>query len=135
MASKQKESGKGKHVNLSIGEKLELTKKLESGVSVVLVCDEYGVKKQAVSDIRRSKDRLTSYEMKFDVATSKDRKGAVHKRKHVTVRNSREWEEAVYKWYVPQRSVSVRGLEIADAANKLARHMGTESLKASDGWL
>ena len=28
-----------------------------------------------------------------------------------------------------------RGLEIADAANNLARHMGIESFKASDGWL
>ena len=42
MASKQKESGKRKRVDLSIGEKLELIKKLESGVSFVRVCDEYG---------------------------------------------------------------------------------------------
>ena len=71
------------------------------------------------------------------MAPSKDRKDAVHKRKHFKVPKSRELEEAVYKWYVQQRSVSVnvRGLEIADAANKLARHMGIESFKASDGWL
>ena len=84
----------------------------------------YGVKKQTVSDIRRSKDKLTSYAMKFDVATSKGRKGAVHKRKHMKVPKSRELEEAVYEWYVQQRSVDMRVLEIADAANKLARHMG-----------
>ena len=29
----------------------------------------------------------------------------------------------------------MRGLEIADAANKLVRHMGIESFKSSDGWL
>ena len=52
MASKQKESGKLKRVNLCTGEKLELIKKLESGVSVVRICDEHGVKKQTVSDIR-----------------------------------------------------------------------------------
>ena len=34
-----------------------------------------------------------------------------------------------------QRSVNVRGLEIADAANKLALHMGIKSFRASDGWL
>ena len=39
MASKQKESEKRKHVNLSICEKLELIMKLESGVSVVLKDD------------------------------------------------------------------------------------------------
>ena len=66
-----------------------------------------------------------------------DRKGAVLKRKHMEVPQSRELKEAVYRWYVDQRSVSVnmRGLEIADVANKLARHMGIESFKASDGWL
>ena len=51
------------------------------------------------------------------------------------VPKSRELEEAVYKWYVQQRSVNMRGLEIADAANKLARHMGIESFKSSDSWL
>ena len=29
----------------------------------------------------------------------------------------------------------MRGLEIVDAANKLARHVDIESFKASDGWL
>ena len=118
MASKQEESGKRKRVKLSIGEKQELTKKVELEVSVARVCDECGVRKQTVSDIRRSKDNLTSYVMKFDVAPSKERKGAVHKRKHMKAPKSRELEEAVYKWYVQQRSVSVnvRGIEIADAA-------------------
>ena len=44
-------------------------------------------------------------------------------------------EEAVYKWYVQQRSVNVRGLEIADVANKLSHHIGMDSFKANDGWL
>ena len=68
---------------------MELIKKLESEVSVVHVYDQYAVMKQIVSDIRRSKDNLTSYEMKFDVAPSKDRKCAVHKRKHMKVPKSR----------------------------------------------
>ena len=61
--------------------------------------------------------------MKFDVVPSKDRKGAIHKRKHMKVPKSRELDEAVYKWYMQQHSVSVNmhGLEIADAAtNSLA---------------
>ena len=53
----------------------------------------------------------------------------------MTVPKYRESEEAVSKWYVQQRSVNVRGLEIADAANKQARYMGIELIKASDGWL
>ena len=116
--SKQKESEKRKRVNLGIGEKHELIKKIESAVSIVQVCDEHGVKKQAVSDIRRSKDKLTSYVMKSYVVSSKDRKGAVDKRKHMKVPNSRELEGAVYKWHVQQCTVSVCWSEIDDAAKK-----------------
>ena len=84
----------------------------------------YGAKKQTVSGIQRFRYKVTSYVMKFDVAPSKDRKGAVHKRKHMKVPKSRELEEAVCKWYMQQCTVSVnvRGLEIADAANILAGH-------------
>ena len=92
------------------------------------------MKKQTVSDIRRSNGKLISYVMTFDVTPSKGRKGAVHKRKHIKVPKSRV-EEAVYKWHLQQPSVNVRQLEIADAVNKLARHMGIESFKASYGWL
>jgi hypothetical protein len=35
-----------------------LTEKLESGVSVARACEEYGVKKQTVSDIHKAKDKL-----------------------------------------------------------------------------
>jgi hypothetical protein len=45
-----------KRANLSVKQKLEFTKKLESGVSVACVCEEYGAKKQTVSDIRKTKD-------------------------------------------------------------------------------
>ena len=67
---------------------MELIKKLESGVLVVRVCDECGVKKQTVSDIRRSNDKPTSHAMKFEIIR--------HKRKHMKVPKSREFEVAVY---------------------------------------
>ena len=47
--------------NLTINQKLELLRKLERGVSVASVCEEYGVKKQTVSDIRKAKDKLRGY--------------------------------------------------------------------------
>ena len=54
------------------------------------------MKKQTTIIIRLSKDKLTSYAMKFDVAPSKVRKGALHKQKHMKVPKGRELEEAVY---------------------------------------
>ena len=95
------------------------------------------MKKQTVIEIQRSIDKLTRYAMNFDVAPIKDRKGAVHRRRHTKDPIGGELEEADYKWYVQQRSVSVnvRGLLIADVVNKLARQMDIESFKSSDGWL
>ena len=43
---------KRKSVDISISEELEFIKNLVSGVSVIRVCDEYGVTKQTVCDIR-----------------------------------------------------------------------------------
>ena len=125
MSSQRKRSEKRKCTNLSSGAKLELIKKLESGVSVARVCDEYGVKKQTISDIRRSKEKLQAFALKFDVDPSKDKKD-VHSRKHMKVARNKDLEEAVYKCYVQQCSVSVnmRGVVILDAAVKLAAHMG-----------
>ncbi|KAF2366176.1 HTH CenpB-type DNA-binding domain [Trinorchestia longiramus] len=127
---------KKKRVNLSIGDKLELIKKLEGGVSVSRVCEIYGVKKQTVSDIRKAKDKLTKYAVKFNVESTKDKKGVVHARRHMKEPQSEALEEAVFKWYVQQRSVNVnvRGVELIAGAQKLANHMGID-FKASTGWL
>ena len=59
-----------KRVHLSIQDKLELLKKLDSGYSVAKVCEEYGVKKQTVSDIRRARAKLKAYSLKYDVSAS-----------------------------------------------------------------
>ena len=94
------------------------------------------MKKQTVSDIRRSMDELTSYVMKFTWPQAKIGRVPIIS-ENMKVPKSREWEEAVYKCYVQKRSVSVnvRGLETADAVNKLARHSSIESFMASDGLL
>ena len=124
---------KRKRVHLSIQDKLELLKKLESGYSVARVCDEYGIKKQTVSDIRKAKDKLKSFAVNFEVEKASSIKD---KRKHMKMCSNKDLENAVYKWYMQQRSVqvSVRGTKILDAANKLAQHMGIPFC-GSSGWL
>jgi hypothetical protein len=47
---------KHKCVNLSVAQKLELTEKLEGGITVARVCEIYRVKKQAVSNIHKNKN-------------------------------------------------------------------------------
>ena len=74
--------------------------------------------------------------MKFYVDPNKDKKGVVHTCKHMKVARSKDLEEAVHKWYVQERSVgvNVRGVDILDAAKKLAAHMGIP-FNGSGGWL
>ena len=127
---------KRKCTNLTINAKLELLKKLGSGYSVAKVCKEYGVKKQIVSDIRKAKEKLQAFAVKFDVDANKEKKGMIHKQKHMKVCTSKGLEEAVFKWYTQERSVkvNVRGTDLLNAATKLAQHIDIE-LSGSTGWL
>lgn len=50
---------KRKRVHLNVAQKLDLIEKLEQGFTVAHVCEIYGVKKQTVSDIRKSKKQIT----------------------------------------------------------------------------
>ncbi|KAG7155601.1 Tigger transposable element-derived protein 7-like 47 [Homarus americanus] len=136
MPSRGSNTPKRKHVTLSVNQKLELIRKLEAGASVARVCDEYGVKKQTVSDIRKAKDKLTAFSLKYTVdANSKS--SSVGARKRMRVAKDTNLEEAVTKWFMQQRSCGnvVHGVEIQAAAAKLASHMGIENFEASDGWL
>ncbi|KAG7161901.1 Tigger transposable element-derived protein 7-like 46, partial [Homarus americanus] len=129
MASRGSNTLKRKYVTLSVNQKLELIRKLVAGASVSRVCDEYDVKKQTVSDIRKAKDKLIALSLKYNVdATSKSSS---------VMAKDTNLEEAVRKWFVQQRSCGnvVHGVEIQAAAAKLASHMGIENFEASDGWL
>ena len=50
-------SSKRKRIPLMVTRKLELIRKLKKGASVTSVCEKYGVVKQTVFDIRKSKDK------------------------------------------------------------------------------
>ena len=122
-----------KLVSLSVNKKLELVNKLEGGASVKSVCEEHGVKKQTMSGIRKNKDKLLAFSVKYNVI--KGREGSsLGGRKRMRVS---KYEEAVTIWFVQQRScgVKVRGIAIQNAAQKLARHMGITDFTASDRWL
>ena len=53
-----------KRVRLSVAQKLQLIAKLEAGASVQHVCLEYGIAKQTVSDIKKSKPSLLKWKGK-----------------------------------------------------------------------
>ncbi|KAM6471896.1 uncharacterized protein PHA67_002618 isoform 2-T2 [Liasis olivaceus] len=126
---------KRKRVNLSVKQKLELIEKLESGSSVARVCEEYGVKKQTVSDIRKAKEKLKKFVLMCDVDSTSNT-AEIGARKHMKMSQEASLEEAVLKWYVEQRSggAKVRRVDLKAAANAIAADMKL-SFKASDGWI
>ena len=127
---------KRKRGNLTVAQKLELIKMLEHGASVKRVCEEYGVKKQTVSDIRKAKSKLTEYALKYSVDGYSSKSGSVAARKHMKTGNQKELDEAVYKWYVQQKACGnkVSSETIRNACEQLSKHLGIEC-SASDGWL
>lgn len=124
------EKQKRKRTNLSVKQKLDLIKKIETGISVSRVCKEYGVKKQTVSDILKAKDKLKQFSLMSDTNAS------IKDRKHMKMAQETSLEQALMKWYVQQRScgVNVRSVELKSAASTLAQHMKI-TFKASSGWL
>lgn len=133
-----------KRVSLSVNQKLELLRKLESGCSVSVLCQEYGVKKQTISDIRKSKDKLTQFSLNYCVSTSSTSKskssgnsGLENERKHMRVASNQDLENAVLKWFMQLRSsgINIRGVDLQSAAKKFADRLGVKNFKASDGWL
>lgn len=68
----------GDCVSLSVNEKLELIKKLEAVAMVAHICEEYSMKKQALSDIQNAKDKFTALSLKFGVDSKTSIGGSKH---------------------------------------------------------
>ena len=119
---------------LLVNKKLELIRKLEAGSSVKRVCEEYGVKKQTVSDIPKAKDNLLAFFVKYNAIEGRE-SSSLAGRKKMQVSKNENLKEAVTRWFVQQRSRGVKGhgIAIQNAAQKLARHMGITDFTASDG--
>ncbi|XP_022913914.2 tigger transposable element-derived protein 7-like [Onthophagus taurus] len=122
---------KRKRVSLTINQKLQVINQLESGVSVSRICEQFGIRKQTVSDIKKNKDKLNKFSLMCDVDTK------TKPRKRMKLARETSLEEALFKWYVQQRScgAAVRAVELKSAAIKLANLMNIISFKASEGWL
>ena len=128
---------KRKHVQLSIKQKLEIIEKLEKGVKPAAISAEYGIAKQTISDIKKAKEKIVKYASESEGASDHKSKKVGLERTKVQYGKSVELEEAVMKWHRQQLGVgvSVRGVEIKNAALRLSAQMGLNNFAASDGWL
>ena len=100
---------KCKHVQLSIADKLKIIENLEKGVKPAKVSLDFGIAKQTISDIKRSKEKLKKYstesssEKESGIAT---KKGDLE-RMRVQYGKADKLEEALMKWYRQQIGVGV----------------------------
>ena len=90
-----------KLVTLSVNKKLELISKSEGGASVKSVCEEYGVKKQTMLDIRKNEDKLLAFSVKCNVIEGREG-SSLGGRKRMQVSKDENLEEAVIRWFVQQ---------------------------------
>ena len=62
-------------------------------ISVSSICAQYGIAKQTVSDIRKKKDDIRKFVLKFNV----EKESSVVKRMRLPLDQS--LDDAVYKWF------------------------------------
>jgi transposase len=135
MGSEELRSGiKRKHVTLTISNKLKVIEKLENGVPGKKIAEEFGISQQTVSDIKKQKESIKLFALKFDVGSDKS---SVSNRQTLKKPKEMLLEEAVLGWYLQQRSsgVGVRGVDLKAAAEKFSKQFKLQNFTCSSGWL
>ena len=89
-----------KFVTISVDKKLELIRKLEAGASVKSACEEYGVKKQTVSDIRKDKENSLAFSVKYNVIEGRE-SSSPGGRKRMRISKDENLKET--RWFVQQQ--------------------------------
>ena len=97
-----------------------------------MVCEEFQIKKSTFYDIKKAKEKIRKFALSREEGWEKSKPT-----KRIKSLKYDELDAAVYKWYKQERAVSieVRGIDIQDAAMRLAEHLGIEGFKSSCGWL
>ncbi|MPC32493.1 Tigger transposable element-derived protein 2 [Portunus trituberculatus] len=116
---------------LPVADKLELIRKLKKGTSVAKLCEEYGVAKQIVSDIKKAKTKLMEYAAQYCVDATTSKSGQGLPRKHMKTARETGLDAAVMKWYVQERSLRISGylLYLTHSPRKLEN-----THRAPSGW-
>lgn len=58
---------KRKHSSLTIADKVQLLQKLDSGISVKNVCNESGIRKSSVCDLKKQPENILKYFAESDI--------------------------------------------------------------------
>ncbi|XP_075693735.1 large ribosomal subunit protein uL23m isoform X1 [Rhinoderma darwinii] len=125
-------SAKRKHVTLTIPQKLEIIRRLESGESRASIMEEFNIGSSTIYDIKKRKDQLCSF-----VASSETMKGLM-KRQTLKQPKLAQLDKVVYRWFteIRSRGITVTGPMIIGKAKAFYAEMEmTEKCIFSEGWL
>ncbi|KAG7163490.1 Jerky protein-like 7 [Homarus americanus] len=133
MDSAKKSGGvKRKHRALSITEKVEVLKKLDSGVSVRTICETYSISSSTVYDIKKQKEKL----LKFFSDSGSKRKMFV--RKSMSEGKSAELDQVLITWFNLRVSecVEISGDLLKEQAKVFHEELGLQhKCDYTEGWL
>lgn len=87
---------KRKHITLSIKDKCDIIKSLESGATVTALSKKYNVGKATICDMKKNKRKIIDY------FTASDGSGS--KRKTLKLSRFPEVDKAVFTWFLQERS-------------------------------
>jgi len=122
---------KRKRVVLTMKEKVEILKLLDSSVSYAIIAEKYGIGRSTVGDIKRNKERILQF--KSEMVSM----GVKRTVKVMKVGDDKQLDQALYLWFKQKRmeGVPVSGGIIQEKALELNRKLhGETTFKASEGW-
>ncbi|CAL4116204.1 unnamed protein product, partial [Meganyctiphanes norvegica] len=92
---------KRSHNSLTIEKKREIILKVESGTSVLKLCEEYAVGKSTIYDLLKVKDQV------INVYNNSDSKAVMSKRKTLHKSRNDQLDKVLYEWLKVRRSEGV----------------------------
>lgn len=123
-------SEKRKRVVLSLADKLKILEKLDKGVTGKQLAEEFSVGTSTISDIKKNRSSIANF---VSVLENED---GCSSRKAMKQACYQELEEAIFKWFLQQRSLGnpLSGPIICEKAKLLAEKIESVSaFKASSG--
>ncbi|KAK9721599.1 CENP-B N-terminal DNA-binding domain [Popillia japonica] len=120
-----------KRHSYSVKEKLEIIKKVKSGVTKACIRREFGIPEGTVRGWMAEETKLNSFIDKLDEGTSLNRK-------KTRLGKNEQVDNCLYMWFVQKRSegVPISGPALKLQAEKFHKDLNLDGdFKASDGWL
>jgi hypothetical protein len=123
---------KRQHVSLTIQQKVEILRKLDSGSTAKLLATEFGVAQRTVYDIKANKEKLLTY------YAASDSKAGISERRSIRPVKSVNLDAVLFEWFKQRRSegVPITGPFLREKAKELHAQLNVEeACNYSSGWL